>query len=77
MINHYKEAFSKLNTNQIRLIAGFVGNFDRWLKILFIEGGAELNFMDRSLRADMEMIRHMIEPPVEGTEEELDAIFDF
>jgi hypothetical protein len=77
MINHYKEAFSKLNTNQIRLIAGFVGNFDRWLKILFTEGGAELNFMDRSLRADMEMIRHMIEPPVEGTEEELDAIFDF
>lgn len=77
MINYYKEAFSQLSTDQIRLIEGFTGNFERWLKILFMEGGAELNFMDRSLRADMEMIRLMIEPPVEVSDEELDAIFDF
>lgn len=77
MINQCKEAFSQLDTNQIQLIEGFAGNFERWLKILFLEGGAELNFMNRSLRADMEMIRLMIEPPVEVTEEELDAIFDF
>lgn len=77
MISHYKEAFSQLNTDQIRLIEGFTSNFERWLKILFMEGGAELNFMNRSLRADMEMIRLMIEPPIAVTEEELDAIFDF
>lgn len=77
MINQYKEAFLQLSTDQIRLIEGFTGNFERWLKILFTEGGAELNFMDRSLRADMEMIRLMIEPPLQVTEEELDAIFDF
>jgi hypothetical protein len=77
MINYYKEAFSQLDMNQIRLIEGFASNFQRWLKIIFTEGGAELNFMNRSLRADMEMIRLMIEPPVEVTQEELDAIFDF
>lgn len=77
MLNYYKEAFSQLSTDQIRLIEGFGSNFERWFKILFYEGGAELNFMDRSLRADMELIRLMIEPPVEVTEEELDAIFDF
>lgn len=77
MINYYKEEFSQLSTDQIRLIEGFTRNFERWIKILFTEGGAELNFMDRSLRADMEMIRLMIEPPVEVTQEELDAIFDF
>jgi hypothetical protein len=77
MIHYYKEAFAQLTTDQIRLIEGFSGNFERWLKILFMEGGAELNFMNRSLRADMEMIRLMIEPPVAVTKEELDAIFDF
>lgn len=77
MINYRKEEFSQLNTDQIGLILGFMGNFERWIKILFTEGGAELNFMDRSLRADMEMIRLMVEPPVEATQEEVDAIFDF
>lgn len=77
MINYYKEEFSQLSTDQIRLIEGFTRNFERWIKILFTEGGTELNFMDRSLRADMEMIRLMIEPPVEVSAEELDAIFDF
>lgn len=77
MINQYKEVFSQLSSDQIRLIEGFTRNFERWLTILFKEGGAELNFMDRSLRADMEMIRLMIEPPKAVTAEELDAIFDF
>lgn len=77
MIHYYKEAFAQLSPDQIRLIEGFAGNFERWLKILFMEGGAELNFMNRSLRADMEMIRLMIEPPLPVSEEELDAIFDF
>ena len=77
MINYYKETFSQLSTDQIRLIEGFAGNFERWLQILFKEGGVELNFMDRSLRADMEMIRLMMEPPAEVTEKELDAIFHF
>lgn len=77
MINQNKEAFLELNTDQIRLIEGFARNFERWIRVLFFEGGAKLNFMDRSLRADMEMIRLMIEPPVEVLQEELDAIFDF
>lgn len=77
MLHQNKESFLQLNMDQIRLIDGFTRNFERWLKVLFLEGGARLNFMDRSLRADMEMIRFMIEPPIETSEEELDAIFDF
>lgn len=77
MISQHKEAFSQLSADQIRLIEGFTHNFERWLKVLFVEGGADLYFMDRSLRADMEMVRLMIEPPCETSDEELDAIFDF
>lgn len=77
MINQYKETFSLFNTDQIELIEGFTHNFERWLRIVFIEGGADLHFMDRSLRADVEMIRLMIEPPLNVSQEELDSIFDF
>jgi hypothetical protein len=77
MINQHKETFSLFNTEQIELIEGFTHNFERWLHIVFIEGGADLHFMDRSLRADMEMIRLMITPPLEVSQEELDSIFDF
>ncbi|HEX5710568.1 MAG TPA: hypothetical protein VFX68_04415 [Sulfuricurvum sp.] len=77
MINQHKDAFSKLRPEEIRLIEGFIHNFERWLQVLFVEGGAELHFMDRSFRADIEMIRFMVEPPLEAGEEDLNAIFDF
>jgi hypothetical protein len=47
------------------------------VKIIFVEGGAHLDFMDHSLHADIEMIKMMIEPPMEDSEADLDDIFDF
>jgi len=78
MLSQYKEEMLNLNEDQITLLEGFSHNFERWLKVLFVYGGAELNFMDRSLRADIEMIRQMIAPTFQNvSDEDLDAIFDF
>lgn len=78
MISWYKEEILSLQEDQIVLIEGFARNFDRWLKVLFVYGGAELHFMDRSLRADIEFIRQMIAPSVHQMDDaDLDAIFDF
>jgi|GEM_PF-3890283 len=77
MINQNKEDFVCLSGDQIAIIEGFAHNFERWVKILFIHGGAEINFMDRSMRADMETIKAITQPPVETSEEEVDAIFNF
>ena len=77
MINQNKEDFFSLNSDQIELIEGYAHNFERWLKVLFIYGGAEVNFMNRSMRADMETIRAMTRPIADITSEEIDAIFDF
>lgn len=77
MLNVHKEEFAALTTEKIMLIEGFVRNFQRWLQILFIDGGADVHFMDRSLRADMEMIRIMIDPGAYRKEENLESIFDF
>lgn len=77
MINQNKEAFVCLNSDQIAMIEGFAHNFERWVKILFMYGGAEITFMNRSMRADMETIKAITQPPVETSEEEVDAIFNF
>jgi len=77
MINQNKEDFVCLSNDQIGVIEGFARNFERWVKILFIYGGAEIDFMNRSMRADMETIKALTQPAVETSEEEIDAIFDF
>lgn len=77
LLAQHRETFSALRSEQIALIEGFSHNFNRWLKIVFIEGGANLHFMDRSMRADMEMIRAMAEPLDEEEISDLGDIFDF
>lgn len=77
MINQNKEDFVCLSNDQIGVIEGFARNFERWVKILFIYGGAEIDFMNRSMRADMETIKSLTQPQIEVSEEEIDAIFDF
>jgi len=77
MINQNKEDFYVLSEEQIGLIEGFTHNFKRWLTVLFIQGGAQIGFMNNSMRADMETIRAISKPYVQSNEEDLDAIFDF
>jgi hypothetical protein len=60
------------------LIDGFIENIDTWLQTLFINGGANLYFMDNSLKADYEMIQAIIIPKEDTFDEiSLDEIFDF
>ncbi|MDD5717648.1 MAG: hypothetical protein PHW64_07570 [Sulfuricurvum sp.] len=77
MIFQYKEKVTALNSRQITLIEGFTHNFGRWLRVLFVEGGANLHFMDRSLRADIEMIRSLLEPRESEETVNLNGVFDF
>lgn len=77
LLNCHQDRLEELDGEQIAMITGFVHNFERWLRILFITGGAHLHFMDRSLRADMEMIRAMIEPELHSGTVDIESIFDF
>ncbi|MBL1243560.1 MAG: hypothetical protein COA39_004055 [Sulfurimonas sp.] len=56
---------------------GFIGNIDRWLKTLFIQGGADLNFMNNSIKVDYKTILQIIAPTACEENFDLDDIFDF
>ncbi len=77
LLNCQQDRLENLNSEQISMITGFAHNFQRWLRILFVTGGAHLHFMDRSMRADLEMIRVMIEPELQSSSVDLESIFDF
>ncbi|MCX6077095.1 MAG: hypothetical protein NTW78_09475 [Campylobacterales bacterium] len=78
LINGNEDRFIKLTKLELMLIDGFIENIDTWLQTLFIKGGANLYFMDNSLKADFETIQEMILPQKNASEEiSLDDVFDF
>lgn len=74
-INQNREKFFHLDTDQFYLLEGFARNFERWLKTLFVHGGAELNFMNNSMRADMLTIQASLEPEQKTAEGDIDDFF--
>ena len=66
-----------LNSDEFSLVYGFIGNIDRWINTLFIQGGADLHFMDNSMKADFETISQIIAPTADEENFDLDDIFDF
>jgi len=58
-------------------VYGFIGNIDRWLNTLFIQGGADLSFMNNSIKADYETISQIIAPTACEENFDLDDIFNF
>lgn len=79
LINNNQDAFTNSKSDEIVLIDGFIHNIERWLRMLFIEGGVEVSFMDNSLYADLETIKMFLSPQEDeqSAEEDLAAIFDF
>ncbi|MDF1877066.1 hypothetical protein JHD47_04490 [Sulfurimonas sp. SAG-AH-194-L11] len=77
LLNTDKDKFLLLDTDQFSLVYGFIGNIDRWLNTLFIQGGADLDFMNNSIRADYETISQIISPVACEENFDLDDIFDF
>ena len=80
LINNEKEGFLNLNSDQILLIEGFIFNIERWLKVLFVEGGVEISFMDDSFDADFQTIKMSVstlEQEEHVDEDALADIFDF
>ena len=77
LLNLHKEKFLALNKDELSLVCGFVNNIDTWLQNLFVQGGAQLYFMDNSMKADLQTIITMIEPQSCIDENNLEAIFDF
>jgi len=76
LMNENKEKFKALSSEEFSLVEGFVYNLDRWAETLFVTGGADLHFMDKSLKADLDMIKMLIEPQ-ELAETSTDDIFNF
>jgi len=76
VMNENKEKFKGFSSEEFSLIEGFVYNLDRWAETLFVTGGADLHFMDKSLKADLDMIKMLIEPQ-KLAETSTDDIFDF
>lgn len=77
LMNTKKEKFIDLEKIEFELVYGFINNIDRWIKTLFIQGGADLHFMDNSIKADFVTIQHMISPTEDEMDFDLDDIFDF
>ena len=78
LMNSYQTSFKTMLFDEIALVEGFISNIDRWANTLFVSGGADLHFMDSSLRADLEMIKMLVVPqPIVQEEAVLDDIFDF
>lgn len=78
LINMNKEKFISLKGSELELINGFVNNIDYWLQTVFVKGGANIYFMDNSIRADYDMIEYMLNPVEIGENDpNLNDIFDF
>jgi hypothetical protein len=67
LMNNNKMLFEQMPHEQIALIEDFVNNIEHWAHTLFVLGGADLHFMDSSLKEDLEMIKRRI------VQEEVDA----
>lgn len=76
LLNTHQHRFKEMLPEEFALIEGFIHNIDRWANTLFIAGGADLHFMDNSLKADLDMTKMLIEPQ-EFSEMSIDDIFDF
>ena len=76
LINTNQEKFVSIQKREFELIYGFINNIERWINALFIDGGADLHFMDQSMRADYETIKQIIIPS-DAISYDLDDIFDF
>lgn len=76
LINMHEDKFKKMLVEEFALIEGYIHNIERWINSIFVTGGAELHFMDNSLKADLDMIK-MLVVPQEFTETSIDDIFDF
>ncbi|MDA7817627.1 hypothetical protein N9A28_05510 [Sulfurimonas sp.] len=78
LINMNQDQFINLSSDELELINGFINNIDYWLHTLFVNGGADIYFMDNSIRADFDMIESMIFPKSNVCDiEELNDIFNF
>ena len=79
LINANENRFKDLSILEFRLISGFIQNIDKWLQTLFVKGGANLYFMDNSMKADFAIIEQVFEPDKLAFNESksLEDIFNF
>jgi hypothetical protein len=78
LLNTNKEKFMNLEKEELDLIIGFVNNIEKWIRTLFVTGGADIHFMDNSMKADYNTIAQMTDPSKESVNEfDLDDIFMF
>lgn len=80
LINTNQAKITSMDSLELALISGFVSNIERWIITLFVQGGANLHFMDNSMIADLNTISQVIigfEDDGTDMEYSLDDIFEF
>ena len=79
LMNTNEKKFTDLNRLEYKLISGFIQNIDNWMQALFIKGGANIDFMNSSMKADYRTIEDIIEPKnlTLSKSNSLDDIFNF
>ncbi|MDF1880207.1 hypothetical protein JHD50_02625 [Sulfurimonas sp. MAG313] len=76
LMNTHMVEFKKMPSDEFALVEGFINNIDRWANALFVTGSVDFHFMDSSLKADIDMIQMLIDPP-QVDELSMDDIFEF
>ena len=79
LMNTNESKFKTLDVLEYKIISGFIQNIDSWMQTLFIKGGANLYFMDNSMKADYAMVEQIIDPKTLHLDESdsLDEVFNF
>jgi len=81
ILSLYSDECLRLGTDFRQLLKSFVNNIWYWQEKLFVNGGAELHFMDDSFVADLSQIKMALNLYDENIEENscclVDDIFDF
>lgn len=78
LLNKNISILMQISSIELELINGFINNIDTWIQTLFINGGADIYFMDNSIKADYKMIAQMISPSSFNEDKNsVDNIFDF
>jgi predicted DNA binding CopG/RHH family protein len=79
LMNTNENQFKNFDILEFKIISGFIQNIDSWIQTLFIKGGANLYFMDNSMKADYAIIEQIIDPKISHINESdsLDDIFNF
>ena len=71
-MNEHKSIITNLDSTYVSLFEGLIVNIIHWFEALFINGIEKFETFDKSIEADVEIIKTMVAPPLEEDVGELE-----